>query len=444
VKDTIPSNTCETGETGAGKRAVGLLAVCLLALLLRLIPFLLMNAVDPGRAVRPDTGTYEQPALALLKLGRFAQHPQTPDRPEIGRTPGYPLFIAISYAAFGEDHRPLILLQILIGVGTVALAWLLAKRLWGESAAAHAAAVLLAFDPLSILYSQLLISESLFACLLTLHCLVVLQLLNDEKTEWLWGLAAGATLAAATHVRPIAYFMILPLLTGLIWAKRRQGRAWRPVLAMTVVVLLAWMPPVVGWQWRNWRAAGIREFSAIQDHNLLFYRAAGVVALRDGINLTAAQQTLLNQAPAAAHASDAQWYAYCRRRGLALLKQYPVLTLRTQLAGLFRIVVGPGHQTLKGYFGKYLPGATLYSLVFLIGIYVLVAAAAGRLAGWGRRPRAPFILAQHVFLWGVVTYLLIVSAGPEAYSRFRLPMMPILAAYAGGGWSCLRRRPSSN
>ncbi len=35
--------------------------------------------------------------------------------------------------------------------------------------------------------------------------------------------------------------------------------------------------------------------------------------------------------------------------------------------------------------------------------------------------------------WGLVAYFLLVSAGAEAYYRFRVPLMPILSVYAGAG-----------
>ncbi len=43
-------------------------------------------------------------------------------------------------------------------------------------------------------------------------------------------------------------------------------------------------------------------------------------------------------------------------------------------------------------------------------------------------------MAPHVFLWAVGVYLLIMAAGPEGYARFRGPVVPILALYAGRGW----------
>jgi hypothetical protein len=62
---------------------------------------------------------------------------------------------------------------------------------------------------------------------------------------------------------------------------------------------------------------------------------------------------------------------------------------------------------------------------------VYVGAARGlRLAIRGDRSWWP----AHLLLAGIAIYLVVVPAGPEAYARFRVPVMPLLAVFAGIGW----------
>jgi hypothetical protein len=42
-------------------------------------------------------------------------------------------------------------------------------------------------------------------------------------------------------------------------------------------------------------------------------------------------------------------------------------------------------------------------------------------------------LGVHLYLGGVLFYLLVASAGPEAYARFRAPLMPLFIVYASFG-----------
>jgi 4-amino-4-deoxy-L-arabinose transferase-like glycosyltransferase len=404
------------------------LSICAAVLLLRLLVFFPIYAIDPHRTVRPDSSTYQGPARALVQLGRYSESPEVSNHPEIERTPGYPLFIAFSYLLPGEHDRTMLILQIIISVATVALGATIAGGLWGNKARAPAA-LLLALDPISLLYSQLVLSDSLFVFMLALHLWLVLRLLTTKQNEWLLASGAGFTLAAATFVRPITYYFIAPLLLAIIWTFRRNGNAWRRSLLAGFLVWIAWAPLVFGWQWRNYRLTGVSDFSATQNLTLFFYRGGGIVAQQQGITLDEAQGQLLALVPPAAKASDAAWYAYCRQEGIRMIRENPVLTLKDQMNGAGRTLLGPGGGIFDAYFGSTARYVTAYSAIYLIGIYVLVLICLIKLL----RQRM-LNMPQHVFLWLVVVYLVAISAGPEAYSRFRLPIMPILAVYAAGGW----------
>jgi hypothetical protein len=39
----------------------------------------------------------------------------------------------------------------------------------------------------------------------------------------------------------------------------------------------------------------------------------------------------------------------------------------------------------------------------------------------------------------VLAYFIIISAGPEAASRFRVPLTPLLALLSAAGWQSLRK-----
>ena len=65
------------------------------------------------------------------------------------------------------------------------------------------------------------------------------------------------------------------------------------------------------------------------------------------------------------------------------------------------------------------------SVVFYWGLVLLGAAVLLRTPG---RQRAPAAVAALL-----VVYVLAISAGPEAYSRFRAPVAPIMCVFAAGG-----------
>ena len=76
--------------------------------------------------------------------------------------------------------------------------------------------------------------------------------------------------------------------------------------------------------------------------------------------------------------------------------------------------------------------AVLYSLTYTVLLYAAVA--------WGIAAmlRRGTVRGADVLLWSVALYFLTISAGPEGYARFRVPVVPILALYAGRGWDEFR------
>jgi len=65
---------------------------------------------------------------------------------------------------------------------------------------------------------------------------------------------------------------------------------------------------------------------------------------------------------------------------------------------------------------------------------LLAALYVGVAAGTWAAVRGAF-LPSLVFVAVFALYLLLISSGPEATTRFRVPMAPFLAALAGLGWS---------
>jgi len=209
------------------------LLVTLLALVLaaRLAVFFHVAAGFPGAMLTPDSPTYELPAQALLQWGRFAQSPAAPDTPDTLRTPGYPLFIALTEAVAGPSHNAVIAAQIILGMATFLVLFACARRIWRRRTAALLAVVLLALDPVSFHHSQLLLSETLFTLVLVCGLYCGCRVARHGARRPGWVLLLGLALAAAAQIRPIAYYLVLPMAFWLLLTLRRRGSGWRQALA---------------------------------------------------------------------------------------------------------------------------------------------------------------------------------------------------------------------
>ena len=257
-------------------------AILLLALLARVLVPLGAMAVhgDSGVFHTPDTDSYLSTATSLVEEGRFAQNGVA----EIRRTPGYPLLLAVGVLA-GRPEAVTITLQILIGMLSVYGVYALARRLltfgrpW-DSRVASLAALLYALDPLSVFYSSVLLSETLFTALFIGHLYGMIRYLETRSPHFV-GMAALFA-AAATYVRPVAYFLPLVeaglLLGYAVFGERRLTGRVVPVVLLVVIS----MTPIALWQARNFVQTGYRGFSSIRDQNLYFYLGASALAASEG------------------------------------------------------------------------------------------------------------------------------------------------------------------
>ncbi len=436
------------------RKHVRLLVVILgLSLVLRLGVFLAIYSVDPSRVLGGDSASYDNPARALVEIGRFAVRPEASEVPETKRTPGYPAFIAASYLVFGERHWPVIAIQIVISIGTLGVTYAIAKMLWG-SRTALIALLLLALDVASFHSSQKLLTDTLFAFLITVAVAAGIRLISGESARTGSALVLGIALALATLVRPIGYYLVFPVLVGfLVWGKVARWR-WKRIAAVFLLIAVPSLVLVGGWQLRNYCVSGSAEFSHMRGHNLLWYRGAGIVALRDGISIDEAREKIEDWLPDVEGWTTAEQCDLYAREGMALIRRYPILFVKMQARETADLLLAPAQVLLvryltgtelkaspfgdafrlapREYASKWVIGkpalfaAFVYEMAYLAVLYGCALYALWRIVR-SERER----LACHLFVWGVILYFVIISAGPEAHSRFRIPFMPLLVMYAG-------------
>ena len=144
-----------------------------LALFLRIILPVLgyYHTRDVTMFYTPDTETYVSPARELITHHRFYSFgsktllgvfPQA--EPEIFRTPGYPLLL-IPGLLLNRLELVTISLQIMLGCLTMYMVYRTAQLLFECEKVAIIAATLYAIEPVSIIYTSKLGTETLFAAL---------------------------------------------------------------------------------------------------------------------------------------------------------------------------------------------------------------------------------------------------------------------------------------
>jgi len=450
-------------KNGKGKRRTALwLGVLLLSsLFLKGVLWYDVARQHPEAFLRPDSASYLESATALLTLGRFVVAPRLPDEPMLFRTPGYPAFLAVMGLPTGTiDAVVVVFIQILLHLFILLLVYWLGVRLWNPAVGILAVA-LVALDMPTFAYTLFVLSETQFA-LLVLALVVLLVRWSTQpaggqaKALWTW-FCAGLLLALATLTRPISYYLPIPLSLLCMWYGWWHGWSWRQVIVALIIFLCPILILVGGWQLRNFRLTGINEFSTVTATNLFLYRGAGVVALRDGIPFETAQEELRQEI--AALPTRKEQVAYMKTAGFALLRQSPLLTVRTQIEGALRMLLGPGDGALRILLtGNVTAVSSGWQLLdaedgpptsdhAMLWHWGVLGVALGELfviysgIAWWLWFALRRVLANrwqiefaHVVLWLALSYLIVISAGPEANSRFRTPIVPLLALYGAAGW----------
>ncbi|MBU0621572.1 MAG: glycosyltransferase family 39 protein [Gammaproteobacteria bacterium] len=156
---------------------------------------------------------------------------------------GTPAVYALIYSIFGHTYVPIVVLNIIVGLGTVALAMSLARR-WLGPVPAVLTGWILAIWPLMIQFTTILASEMLFNfCVLAAFWVATMP-------GWKWlprAVAAGVILAAAVYIRPIALLLAPVIYFQEAVIQRRLIRAGA-ACAVSCVVMIALILP---WSLRN-------------------------------------------------------------------------------------------------------------------------------------------------------------------------------------------------
>jgi hypothetical protein len=176
-----------------------------------------------------DSGHYHRLATSLSKAQGFVGEDK---QPSLYRLPGYPLFVAGCYALHKRSPRTAIILQICISLALIPLTMMIAGLLFPMLPnVSFIAGLLSAVSPGYIIYSNLLMSETLFLFFFLLFLYLFLFFLNRMKLDF-FGYPrcrrllffSGLFFGVASLIRPVGHlmlpFVLIEIVAGLLIKKR--------------------------------------------------------------------------------------------------------------------------------------------------------------------------------------------------------------------------------
>lgn len=381
-----------------------LLAILILGLVARLMYVVWY----PQQPVAHDAEGYDTTAVALVNTGHY---------PAFGRAPVYPTFLAGVFWVFGHSYPHVRVVQAVLVSLTALFGFLLGRDLFGHREGLIAGGIASVY-PGFFAYAGLLLTETLFALLVTAFTWCVVQMWRGGGPRW--AVASGVTLGLATLCRGEIIGVAVPAAALLAW-KGRSPFAVRGA----ILFLLATALTITPWT--------VRQY-ANRDEGVVFTGGIGATLwlstypgewlewyperepLRSLIDCQCSgeelDQLLIDEAIRNVMDSPAQYaWMSVKRFGRFWIGSHS--NVMSGLESSFQAAIARGDTAVLAAKG----------LLLILNVGLLVVAAIGlyiKRASWN--VWLPLLL--------VIGYVNLVHVGLFSTSRYQIPIMPLVAVFA--------------
>ncbi len=189
-----------------------------------------------------DQDGYRRLGQVLAATGRFTRYPDaTTFVPEVGRTPGYPAFVAAAYRLFGVSQLAVAIPQAIVFGLLTFIVYLLVRRVGSERVAIASGLAVALYAPIPY-FAALVMTELWTTFVLTVAvCLVIRASQRGGTIDFV---LAGAFLGYTALCRPV--FVLLPVGVAAVGAattrigSRRPVAPWAVLLGAAAVTCLPW------------------------------------------------------------------------------------------------------------------------------------------------------------------------------------------------------------
>lgn len=450
--------------------------VYLLALSARLAVFflLIVSFGAEGLTSLGDSHQYLQLARGMLDSRAYVD-PGYPGLVEGTRAPGYPAFLWF-FLWSGIPLWAASLLQIAAASFIPVLTMKLSARFGFSPAVSVWAGILMALEPLSVVYAATLLSDALAAFLFLLGAYWLVRAWQESRVRFV--AAASLALALMNYIRPIGlYLYILVPLVLLVFALASAREKIARALGYSAVFAVCFYALLLPWLVRNYVAFGEFQFLSAVERHLYDYSAVAVRAAAEGKTYEEMRQTMRREiTPLLPEPRDIRAFpnrAVLREKAIEIIRAYPKEYLKLYAFSLQTLLVSGNYHYLLAFYDIISPPAEgtqsftvlfssvgieeawraalefvrePYGLIALLGragwALVFLLSLIGAALAWVRAPSSRLGIVLYVGLLGyLATVTLTLVTGLEARHRlFINPFYFIFAAYGIWYFFLERRR----
>jgi 4-amino-4-deoxy-L-arabinose transferase-like glycosyltransferase len=419
----------------------GFIFIFVLAFIIRLTVFIFLINTDIDSFTRSgDSNNYINAAINLINNQIFCDVSTQTLYSGIFRTPGYPLFLIPIYYITDYSNIAVILIQTFLSAITCGIVFIIAIKYFSKFSA-YIATLFIVFDIASINVSNIIITETFFTFLLTVFIFLFLKFLeeNNYKLIILIGLLSGFI----ALVKPIfLYSFIIMFIVFLLYFKNRL----KLFLKYFLLYFISFSLLIVPWLVRN-KHIGYSGFSAVQEFNIYNFKSGWIEErlkgnkdmefidyskrksiIQEAIEDRGLENTAINRVK------------LYKEFGYKTIIKNPVWLLKYQLRYTLQIFKLSGFEKSLNEFPVEINTpwgiklSNIYKKIYEIFLYILYALV---LTGLFRKKSWKTFKGQ-IFVVAILFYFIAISGEYGGGSRFRVPMLPLMAIIAAGGLDAIK------
>jgi 4-amino-4-deoxy-L-arabinose transferase-like glycosyltransferase len=411
------------GPEEAWRLPRALLLILLAGLVLRVV--ILVGASGVGARI-----VDEQQYLTLSRSLADGRGFATESGPTSLRPPLYPAFVAAVWTVTGLRTLAIVRgVQLVLALLTTYAVFRLGRMLFDERTGLFAAAIVCFYPPL-LFANVLLLTETLFTLLVVLMLLAYQRVLASGSAAAAF--ATGALIGLGALTRSVLWPFVFVLVPFTLVAVRRS---WLQRAGLAVLLVAGWGLVLAPWAIRNSRLWGMPVLvDTMGGMNLRMgnYEYTPHDRIWDAVAMHGEKSWIVGlppHPPGGGMWTEAQKERWARDEAVSYMASHPVLTLWRNVIKLGDFWALDRDFAAGISRGLYHPSpwfAALGIAAMLVAYPVVVL-----LAVLGATAKPPVDLRAHILLLLTVAFVCALHVIVFAHPRYRLPIMPLLALYAG-------------
>jgi 4-amino-4-deoxy-L-arabinose transferase-like glycosyltransferase len=288
----------------------------------------------------PDSRTFYETAVNVVHGHGFSQSKTAPYLPEAHFPPVYPSLIALSLF-INNSILPLLLLQIFLSSLIPILVWYISGYLTSNSKVRLTASLLMAIEPLSILWSLSILTETVAIFCLLVGVLFFLRTWHDKNAyaPILAGLFLGLSTLTRPHAQLLAVMSTMFLIgCGMHALRHHKNKTLFGIhIRNGLALIIAFTFIVSPWIIRNHATFGTWGVSTTGPRNVFTSFAPAVLSTETGKPFDMVRDPLLqdfadrHHIPISDINENPAYSSELAHEGFAIIAQYPLSAFKVSL-----------------------------------------------------------------------------------------------------------------